>query len=57
MGDGNVVHAWDVVRIDDAVDIPALPPAPGWDAPRLIGWATPDQVLRGHVSREWDAGR
>lgn len=57
MGDGNVVHAWDVVRIDDALAISALPPAPGWDAPRLIGWATPDQVLRDHVSREWDAGR
>ena len=35
MGDGKVVHAWDVVRIDDALAIPALPPAPGWDAPRL----------------------
>jgi hypothetical protein len=55
LGDGSVVHAWDVVRIDDALAIPALPPAPGWDAPRLIGWATPEQVLRGHLSRQWDA--
>lgn len=57
MGDGKVVHAWDVVRIDDALAIPALPPAPGWDAPHLIGWATPDDVLRGHVPRHWDAPR
>ena len=55
MGDGSVVHAWDVVRIDDARAVCALPPAAGWDAPRLIGWATPEQVLRGHISRDWDA--
>lgn len=53
-GDGSVVHAWDVVRIDDGEGIPALPPAPGWDAPRLIGWAGPEQVLRGHALRAWD---
>jgi hypothetical protein len=55
MGDGGVVHAWDVVRLDDARAVCALPPAPGWEAPRLIGWAPPAQVLRGHVSRDWDA--
>ena len=55
MGDGCVVHAWDVVRVDDAREVSALPPAFGWDAPRLIGWAMPEQVLRGHVSRDWDA--
>ncbi len=57
MGDGRVVHAWDVVRIDDAAAISALPPAPGWDPPRLIGWAAPDQVLHGHVPRNWEAAR
>jgi hypothetical protein len=55
-GDGSVIHAWDVVRIDPAEAIPALPPAPGWDAPRPIGWAAPEQVLRGHAPRDWDAG-
>jgi hypothetical protein len=55
LGNGRLVHAWDVVRIDDARAIPDLPPAPGWDAPRLIGWATPEDVLRGSTPRDWDA--
>jgi hypothetical protein len=55
MGDGRVGHAWDLVRIDHAAAICALPPAPGWDPPRLIGWAALDQVLQGHVPRNWDA--
>ena len=55
LGDGRVVHAWDVVRVDDARAIPALPPAAGWDAPRPIGWAAPEKVLRGHAPRNWDA--
>ena len=56
MGDGTVVHAWDAVRVDDAAAVPELPPASGWDAPRLIGWAEPEEVLRGHVPRDWGAG-
>jgi hypothetical protein len=55
LGDGDVVHAWGVIRIDDARAIPSLPPAVGWDAPRPIGWAAPEQVLRGHTARVWDA--
>ena len=38
-GDGSVIHAWDVVRIDDAAAVQQLTPAAGWKAPRLIGWA------------------
>ncbi len=55
LGNGSVVHAWDVVRIDDAQAIPAMPPSPGWDAARLIGWAPPEQVLHGSTPRDWDA--
>ena len=54
LGDGGVAHAWDVVRIDDAAAIPGLSPASGWSAPRLIGWATPEDVLRGHAPRDWE---
>ena len=57
LGDGQVVHAWDVVRVDDALAIPQLPPAPGWDAAQLIGWTAPEEVLRGHVPRDWGADR
>ena len=55
VGDGSVVHAWDVVRIDDAEVVTALQPSPGWSAPRLTGWAPPEDVLHGHAPREWDA--
>jgi len=55
VGDGSVVHAWDVVRIDDAEVVTVLQPAPGWSAPRLMGWASPTDVLRGHAPRDWDA--
>jgi cell wall-associated NlpC family hydrolase len=53
LGDGRVVHAWDVVRIDDALEIPRLGPAPGWSAARLIGWASAGRLLRDHRPRDW----
>ena len=53
LGDGRVVHAWDEVRIDDALEIPRLHPAPGWSSARLIGWTSAEQLLRGHRPRDW----
>jgi hypothetical protein len=54
-GDGSVIHAWDVVRIDDALDVPRLTPAAGWTRPRLIGWLAAARILDGHRSRDWTA--
>ena len=56
LGDGSVIHAWDVVRIDDAAAVQQLTPAAGWSAPRLIGWAPAERLLAGHRPREWSAG-
>lgn len=53
LGDGRVVHAWDVVRIDEAAAIGSLTPAPGWTAPRLLGWTPSDRLLAGHRDRAW----
>jgi cell wall-associated NlpC family hydrolase len=53
LGDGRVIHAWAEVRVDDALAIPGLDTAPGWSAPRLIGWASGEQLLRGHRPRDW----
>ena len=53
LGDGGVVHAWAEVRVDHALDIPGLQLAPGWSAPQLIGWASAEQLLRGHQARDW----
>lgn len=30
LGDGKVIHAWDVVRVDDYLDVEKLTPAPHW---------------------------
>jgi hypothetical protein len=54
LGDGPLVHAWDEVRVDAALEVPRLQPAAGWTAPRLIGWAAAAQLLRGHRPRIWD---
>jgi cell wall-associated NlpC family hydrolase len=56
LGDGRVIHAWDVVRVDDARDVGGLRSAAGWSAPRLVGWAPADRLLQGHRPRAWDEG-
>ncbi len=54
LGDGRVIHAWGRVRSDPYRDVEKLEGAPGWTAPRLIGWAPLERVLQGAVSRpEW----
>ena len=53
LGDGRVVHAWDEVRVDDALEVQALRPAVGWTGPRLVGWTSPKRILEGHRPRAW----
>ena len=53
LGDGTLIHAWDVVRVDRNEDIAVLPTAPGWLRPCYIGWAHADDLLRGCVYRQW----
>jgi cell wall-associated NlpC family hydrolase len=47
-GDGNVIHAWNVVRIDDYLDLENITPAPGWTQPRYIGWAPVERIFQGY---------
>ena len=54
MGDGRIVHAWDIVRVDASEAVTALPPAEGWDRAELIGWTPVERVLLGHRSRRWN---
>jgi len=51
LGDGRVIHAWGAVRVDDYLAIQDLPNAPGWTAPRYIGWAPLERVLLGARTR------
>jgi hypothetical protein len=56
LGDCRVVHAWDVVRVDNAAAVEGLEPAAGWTRPRLIGWASVERVIAGHRPRRWPVG-
>ena len=54
VGDGRVIHAWDRVRLDAHRDIEALRPAPGWTAPRWLGWVAIGDVIATARPRRWD---
>lgn len=47
MGAGEVIHAWDRIRIDRLEDMPHLVPPPGWTKPAYIGWAPVEVIFRG----------
>lgn len=44
LGSGDVIHAWDAVRIDSCLDIERLTSLSG-DHPRYIGWVPVERVL------------
>jgi hypothetical protein len=50
---GEIIHAWDKVRIDRYPDMEKLIPAAGWTQPRLIGWVPVERVLVGYQQRIW----
>lgn len=45
IGEGKVIHAWDRIRVDDYLALEQLSPAPGWTAPKYIGWVPLERVL------------
>ncbi|MBT2291080.1 GNAT family N-acetyltransferase [Paenibacillus albidus] len=51
---GEVIHAWDKVRIDSYLEIERLTPAPGWSRPVIIGWVPVEHLLAGSRVREWE---
>lgn len=53
LGNGEVIHAWDQVRIDDVLELENLPAAPGWTQPTYIGWAPVERVLEGIQKKHW----
>ncbi|MEN6301238.1 MAG: NlpC/P60 family protein [Armatimonadia bacterium] len=55
MGEGMVIHAWDVVRIDHFRSVTELTPPPAWTAPAYVGWVCPERILLGHQQRDWGA--
>lgn len=47
LGDGRVIHGWDVVRIDMIHEVETLDPPPGGKSPVYTGWAAPEVFLKG----------
>lgn len=54
LGDGDVIHAWDIVRIDSYLDVPFLKPAPQWTEPTFVGWVPVERILLGAQLRVWN---
>ncbi len=52
LGEGQVIHAWDQVRQDHYLGIECLTPAPGWSAPRYIGWAPVERIFMGYRKKD-----
>ena len=53
LGGGEVIHAWDKVRIDDYRQLASLTPAPGWEPLGFVGWVPMTRALEGSQKREW----
>lgn len=47
IGNGEVIHAWDIVRINNYLDVEKLTSAPGWEKPKFIGWVSLDRIMLG----------
>jgi len=58
IGGGQVVHAWDVVRVDDYRAVQHLDAAPGWEKPVYCGWTPVERIFQGYRRRnDWLVAR
>ncbi len=48
IGEGEVIHALDTVRVDHYLDVENLSLAPGWSQPQFIGWAPIERIFVGY---------
>jgi NlpC/P60 family len=53
LGGGEVIHAWDKVRIDNYRSLALLTPAAGWEPLHFLGWVPLARALEGSQTREW----
>jgi hypothetical protein len=54
MSNGDVIHAWDKVRVDNYLDIENLVGGPGWGLPTYRGWVPKERIFLGARPRDWD---
>ena len=52
IGNGEIIHAWDKVRIDDLAEMEDLSVPPGSTRLRYLGWAPPEVFLEGFRSAD-----
>jgi hypothetical protein len=45
LGDGRIVHAWDVVRVDAIEAVERLEVPPTWTRPAYLGWTPVERIL------------
>lgn len=48
IGNGDVIHVWGKIRIDNYLAVENLSSAPGWTSPKFIGWAPVDRIFQGY---------
>ncbi|HNW81783.1 MAG TPA: CHAP domain-containing protein [bacterium] len=48
IGDGKIVHTWNVIREDNYLDVQNLKPGSGWNQPQYIGWAPVERIFQGY---------
>lgn len=53
LGGGDVIHAWDKVRIDDYRQLTSLTPASGWEPLRYVGWVPLTRALEDSEPKKW----
>jgi len=51
IGNGDIVHAWDKVRVDNYMDVENLSAAPGWTKPKYLGWSPVDRIFKGYIKK------
>ena len=48
IGEGQVIHAWDIVRMDHYLDVQNVTPTAGGTRPQYIGWTPVERVFVGY---------
>ena len=51
IGNGNIVHTWDKIRIDNYLEVQDLISAPGWTKPKFIGWVPVERIFNGYIKK------
>ncbi|HPF08533.1 MAG: NlpC/P60 family protein [Candidatus Cloacimonetes bacterium] len=46
---GEIIHAWDKVRIDSLEAMVELVPPPGWSKLEYLGWSPVERIFQGYI--------